>query len=261
MNKEGEDLWFNLLELIYKYEEECEKSEIKLEETNEILKNSEYRQQRVQSTLQKCIEDLLKQMCLFVSVKNLVEYVTENQNRAQYKEFKFILESMLRTNTSFDRIINSTMNILKKSILNSENQRKKIILHGNNYNYKKCDVCHKPFENIKGETMICFGCGHQSHKDCCYKNKNLKKEELVGLENKYKPECFLCHQIEVEKEKNEDRMINKDDKDEKVKDDIVDDLEEAAEKLKKFKFGNKKEKFKKMLRYEKSYLDQMSMFY
>ena len=41
-------------------------------------------------------------MCLYVGIKNLVEYLIENQNRAQYKEFKSILESMLRINKSFN---------------------------------------------------------------------------------------------------------------------------------------------------------------
>ena len=75
-HKEGEDLWFNLLETLYKYEEDCEK----IQDEN----ISEYRRKKVQNRLHKCIAELLKQMCLYVGIQNLVQYVTENQNRAQY---------------------------------------------------------------------------------------------------------------------------------------------------------------------------------
>ena len=260
-HKEGEDLWFNLLENIYKYEDECEKNEIKIEETNEVITISEYRKKKVQNTLQKCIEDLLKQMCLFVSIQNLVEYLTEIQNRAQYKEFKYILESMLRTNTSFDRVLNSTMIILKGAINNSEDERKKITLQGNNYNYKKCDVCHELFENSKNEIVLCFGCGHQSHKNCCFKNKLNNDEIAENDDENFKLECTICHQNEIENKNNEAKG---DIKKEENQHDILEDNKEIKikrkEKAKKFKFGNKNEKFKKMMRYDKLYESQMSMF-
>ena len=54
------------------------------------------------------------------------------------------------------------------------------------------------FENSKNEIMLCFGCGHQSHKKCCYKRK-LKKEEIInGIE--FAEECMICHQKEIENE-------------------------------------------------------------
>ena len=260
-HKEGEDLWFNLLEKLYKFEDECEKNEIQLEETNELITISEYRKKKVKDTLQKNIEELLQQMCLFVSIQNLVEYVTENQNRAQYKEFKCILESMLRTNTSFDRVLNSTMTILKRAINNSENERRIITLQGNDYNYKKCDVCKEYFEDSKSEIILCFGCGHQSHKACCYKRK-LKKDEIINEEENYTAECLICHQNDIEEVENGEKGEAKKEIDQ---DDIVEKLNENKnknkEKAKKFKFGNKNEKFNKILRYDKLYEDGMSMLY
>ena len=200
-------------------------------------------------------------MCLFVSIQNLVEYLTEIQNRAQYKEFKYILESMLRTNTSFDRVLNSTMIILKGAINNSEDERKKITLQGNNYNYKKCDVCHELFENSKNEIVLCFGCGHQSHKNCCFKNKLNNDEIAENDDENFKLECTICHQNEIENKNNEAKG---DIKKEENQHDILEDNKEIKikrkEKAKKFKFGNKNEKFKKMMRYDKLYESQMSMF-
>ena len=258
--KEGEDLWFNLLENLYKYEDEFEKDEIKIEGKEEAIKLGGYRKNKILNNLQKCIEELLKKMCLYVSIQNLVDYVTESQNRAQYKEFKCILESMLRTNTSFDRVLNSTMTILKRAINNSENERKKVTLKGNNYNYTKCDVCHEYFENSKTEVVLCFGCGHQSHKSCCYKKKNNGEDE--SNDENFKPECLICYQNEIENENTEGKG---DDKKGQEKYNILEDINEfraskIKEKSKKFRFGNKNEKLKKMMRYDKLYENEMTMF-
>lgn len=260
--KEGEDLWFNLLENLYKYEDELEKNEIKIEGKEEPIKLGGYRKNKIINNLQKYIEELLKQMCLFVSIQNLVDYVTESHNRAQYKEFKFILESMLRTNTSFDRVLNSTMIILKRAINNSENERKKVTLKGNNYNYTKCDVCHEYFENSKTEVVLCFGCGHQSHKSCCYKKKLNNDEEELNDRN-FKPECLICYQNEIENENVEGKG---DDNRGQEKENILEEINELRaskikEKSKKFRFGNKNEKLKKMMRYDKMYENEMTMFY
>ena len=250
IHKEGEDLWFNLLENLYKFEDECEKNEIKYE--NEVLKISEYRKKKVKDTLQKSIEELLKQMCLFVSIQNLVEYVTENQNRAQYKEFKCILESMLRTNTSFDRVLNSTMTILKRAINNSEIDRRKITLKGNSYNYKKCDVCHELFEDSKNEIVLCFGCGHQSHKKCCYKKK-LKREEIIDG-NEFSEECMICHQNEIEE--NEDKI----EKEKEMELNEMKDIEDKEQQDKRKEIRSKNDKLRKLNRYDKIFENEMAMF-
>ena len=125
---EGEELWFELLKRLYEFVDELEKKDPK--EIDEVNKKT------IQTTLQKGIEDLLKKMCEYVSIQNLVNNVTENQERAQYKEFKNILESMLRSNTSFDPVLHSFMAILKDSIEKSESKRKKVTSKGNSYKKK-----------------------------------------------------------------------------------------------------------------------------
>ena len=243
-HKEGEDLWFNLLETLYKYEEDCEK----IQDEN----ISEYRRKKVQNRLHKCIAELLKQMCLYVGIQNLVQYVTENQNRAQYKEFKSILESMLRTNTSFNRVISNTMTILNRAIKNYEGERNKIILKGNNYNYKKCDVCQRLFENTKNEIMLCFGCGHQSHKKCCYKKK-LKREEIIDG-NEFSEECMICHQNEIEE--NEDKI----EKEKEMELNEMKDIEDKEQQDKRKEIRSKNDKLRKLNRYDKIFENEMAMF-
>ena len=258
---EGEELWFELLKRLYEFEEELESKEHQnMEENNKKL---------IQSTLQKAIEDLLKEMCLYVTIQNLVGYVTEKQERAQYKEFKSILESMLRSNTSFDRVLHSVIAILKDSIENSESKRKKVTSKGHNYFYKKCDVCNKFYINSRAEIIYCFGCGHQSHEKCCHRKflKNENENKIIlnddEEEENFIPECEFCRKNKIEKR---NKWADEDENVKNVQDVIEEDAEQnkvnlPADKTKSFKFGNKKDKMKKIEKYDKVYQNEVSMFY
>ena len=164
-DSEGEELWFDLLKKLYEYEDSVDKIE-----NNKKIKES----------LQIGKATLLKEISSYVRIQKLISYVTEKQEKAEYKEYKTILETMLRWNNSFDRVLYSVMTILKTSIENAESTRKKVISKGNNYNIKKCDVCNQFFQNTKDEIVYFFGCGHQSHENCCYKKKiNNNKNRII----------------------------------------------------------------------------------
>ena len=258
-SSEGKDLWFDLLKKLYEFEDILEKKQIK----------DEAKKKEVQNTLQKSIEDLLKEICSYVSIQNLVEYVTEKQERAQYKEFKSILESMLRSNTSFERVISSVIIILQDSIENSESKRKKATARGSIFNYKKCDVCNKYYQNSPNEVINCFGCGHQSHKNCIFirkeketKNKNVIKTKKENYEsNRF--ECFICHKNRLdnmnawENVEEEEQMVQKI-SDEEEGNQIKD---KSDNKTKYFKFGNKKNKLSTIDKYDHNYDNEVSMFY
>ena len=257
---EGQDLWFDLLKKLYEFEGVLEKKE-GLEEN---------KKKQIQNNLQKGIEKLLQEMNDYVSIQDLVEYVTNNQERAQYKEFKSILELMLRTNTSFDKVLHNVMDILKDSIINSELQRKKSTSKGNNYNYKKCDVCEKNFENSPTEIIYCFGCGHQSHEKCAYirkikedHNKNVINTGKIEDNPNFRPECVICHRNRIT-QMNEWENI---DEETNIVQQIKDDEEEqnkirtADNKIKTFKYGNKKNKLSKITKYDNNYENEVSIFY
>ena len=259
---EGEELWFDLLKNLYDFEDQLETLETnkKIDENNKKI---------IQITLQKVVEDLLREMCSYVSIQNLVGYVTDKQKRAQYKEFKSILESMLRSNTSFDRVLNNVRIILKDSIENSESVRKKVTSRGNNYDYKKCDVCRKNYQNSKEEIIYLFGCGHQSHEKCCYKRKLNNDNNNIILdgeeEESFLPECELCRRNKIEK-KNNTKWEYEDENIKSVQNVINEDMEDIktkqpSDKKKEFKFGNKKDKLKKIAKYDKNYQNEISMFY
>ena len=171
--KDGDKLWFDLLKTLYNFEKRCQ---------NKISKKN----------ISKNIEDLLKKMCLHVSIQNIIETVTEIQKDAQYKEFKNILDDMLRSNNSFNRILENTKLILKNSSINYEEERSQSSIRGNCYNNKVCDVCHKNFIKSKREIISCFGCGHQCHEKCAYCSNNVE-------------ECIICRRNAIGDEFNFDK--------------------------------------------------------
>ena len=188
--KEGDKLWFDLLKTLYNFEKKC------------VMKDAEKK-------ISENIEDLLRKMCLHVSLQNIIETVTEIQKDAQYKEFKNILGDMLRSNNSFNRILENTKLILKHSTVISEEERSQSSIRGNCYNNKICDVCHKNFVKSKSEIVSCFGCGHQSHEKCAYCNNNF--EECVicrreGIGDEYDLSSSL--KKKEDKKEKEESMIN-----------------------------------------------------
>ena len=233
--KEGEKLWFDLLKTLYNFEK---KSSGKKEIESKISEN---------------IEDLLRKMCLHVSLQNIIETVTEIQKEAQYKEFKNILGDMLRSNNSFNRILKNTKSILKSSIIKSEVERNQSSIRGNCYNNKLCDVCHKYFVNSKSEVLTCFGCGHQSHISCAFNNNNFD-------------ECAICRRNWVGNDDMNKILINKVDyRNKNVENDSINSIKESDSGKKKgkgkgdkFRFGNRDDKIKKLKDYDKKYVDKIT---
>ena len=255
-DSEGEELWFDLLKKLYELEDSLENKKI-------IKENKE----QIEETLKKGIALLLKDICNYVRIQKLIKYVTENQGKAEYKDYKTILETMLRSNNSFDRILHNVMIILKNSIENAESTRKKVTSKGNNYNIKKCDVCNKYFQNSRDEILYFFGCGHQSHEKCCYKKKiNTNRNRIIinniyENEESYLPECEVCRKNRIENnnkidDEYENFIMNED---REIAENVI--LTKENIKMKAFKFGNKKDKFKKIDKYDAKYQNEVSIFY
>ena len=228
--KEIEDIWFEVLKQLYDFESKCtEKKDI-------------------QKKIQENINDFLRKMSLHVKLRNIIGTVTEIQKETQYKDFKNILGDMIKSNNNFNRILSNTMTIMKNYIIKSEEDRKKGSIKGNFYNYEKCDVCNKYIDESKNEIISCFGCGHQSHEYCAYREKE-----------DYESECFICKQSEIIDEHanlKKERKMAKKDKDEENKDKdnqneiIIEENKENNEKEKEKEkednwFGNKDDNIKK----------------
>ena len=170
-------------------------------------------------------------MCLHVSLQNIIETVTEIQKDAQYKEFKNILDDMLRSNNSFNRILENTKLILKNSTIISEEERSQSSIRGNCYNNLICDVCHKNFVKSKREIISCFGCGHQCHEKCAHCHNNVE-------------ECVICRRNAIGDEFDFDNSISK--KNSKK-------IEENEKDKKLFMLEMRKEKIKKLKDFDDKY--------
>ena len=236
--KELEDIWFTVLKQLYDFHSRSN--------GNKDIENK----------IQENINELLRKMCLHVKLRNIIETVTDIQKDSNYKEFKNILGVMIKSNNNFNRILNNTMIIMKNCITKSEEARRLGSIKGNFYNYEKCDVCNRYIDDDKNEILSCFGCGHQSHENCAYREKE-----------DYESECSICKQSEIidehinikkEKKINEEK---KEEKEEEKKDEnnkIIINNEENNEKKEEENLGNTKEdKIKKLNDYDSRYLEML----
>ena len=228
--KEGDKLWFDLLKTLYNFEKKSRDKK------------------GVEAKISQNIEDLLRKMCLHVSLQNIIETVTEIQKEAQYKEFKNILGDMLRSNNSFNRILKNTKLILKSSIIKSEVELNQSSMRGNCYNNKLCDVCNKNFIKSNEEVINCFGCGHQCHENCVYCNNNYD-------------ECVICRRNEISNDDLSKLLINQIDNNNKNTDkNVINKIEHNNDENKKkdvFLFGNRNDKIKKLKELDNKYIEKI----
>ena len=229
--KEGDKLWFDLLKTLYTFEKKSKGKE-------------------AEKKISENIENLLRKMCIHVSLENIIETVTEMQKDAQYKEFKNILGDMLRSNNSFNRILENTKLIIKQSTIKSEEERNQSSIRGNCYNNKICDVCHKNFVKSNNEIISCFGCGHQCHEKCAFSKNNFNECIICRREGIGNDEFSENKNMENKNEINENEI--KEDKENKIN-------EEKNKKKEKnvFMFGIRDDKIKKLKDFDKKYIDKV----
>ena len=182
--EETEKLWFNLLELLYEYKEKAEKSN-----------------EKVNNFISLSIEIFLKKMCLYVSIKKILSYVTNKYKDVKIKEFKNVLNLMLNSYSNFKSMLNNSRNIIKFTINNLDNQFKKELYHGILCNIEYCDYCHKIFEIFKKDKIIIFLCGHKVHINCAG-----DEEECIVCSNLYFNTKNNNNEIKKIKEKKEEQI-------------------------------------------------------
>ena len=251
---EVEKLWFDLLGILYEFKDLVKKNKNRnLQESNKIL----------MTTLQKEIEYLIKQMCLYIRINDLLGYAIEKQERALFKEFKLVIEYMFRENSGFERILQNTILIMEDCNENIKLTKKKVTSKGINYNYKKCDVCNKFFKNTTEEIIYLFPCGHQSHEKCCHQKiiKNEGENKFIvdneEREVNYIPECEICRKNKIENR--DENNINNieyfiDEDIDKIKDKI------SSEETESFKI-EKKDKLELINKYDYNYQKKLNNFY
>ena len=100
--------------------------------------------------------------------------------------------------------------------------------------------------------MSCFGCGHQSHIKCAF------------CKNQFE-ECIICKRDGIGDDENLNQIFKKDmNNDNNNNNEIKEEVKDIGDKNKKIKdknkkvfmFGIREDKIKKMIQYDKKYLDE-----
>lgn len=154
---EIEDLWFSLLTELYKILKQFKS--IKTDNHQESLKE-------IEDSLSFQIEQILKQMCCYISINKVIDQVTENFKDAEFKEFKLLLVKMLSSFSHMNIVLTSAKQLLGNSVRCGVKEYTKIKNKGEVYKLDKCDVCQKGFSYEKRERIFVFPCGHKEHEKC-----------------------------------------------------------------------------------------------
>ena len=183
--QQTDELWFKLLDNLYLFLSSVTKK-IEKEENGKHFKE-------LQAMLSMNIKDLLEKMTSFVSIKKIIEKVTEKNTNAEYREFRELLDKMLNSYSNLTKILDSAKQLLHNSVIINENELIRISQKGNDFILKRCDICHKDFHlTSRKENILVFHCGHLMHERCVM-NENSNEEE-----NSEMIECKICRKNEID---------------------------------------------------------------
>ena len=178
-NKENEKMWFSVLQIFYEY---IDKINSMLSDKDLIMsKNSNYKilLNNLSQLISKDIEDLFEKMYPYTGIKKIISRVSEANKQASSKEFKPVLQKLLKGYGYLDTILTITKKLLANNTINNLNKERKLIRKGICYKQLICDNCNSIFEEIndknkeKGNKFLLFKCGHKMHKKCCLNKNNL----------------------------------------------------------------------------------------
>ena len=195
----AEDLWFKLLQQLYSFEED----------SANLLKNysSDENKSKTSNELNleivKDIKELMEKMCSYVSIKRILDVVTEENKNAGFKEFRELLIKIFSNYDNLSNIFVSARRLLTNLVLQNENSFQILNSKGELLNTEKCDKCKIKFVNNLNnkEKIVVFLCKHTFHRTCV-------KEERT--EYGKEPICPICSELEISDAENiRDSLIKK----------------------------------------------------
>jgi hypothetical protein len=174
-------------------------------------------------------------MCFYVSIKNILETVTNKNNVAEFKEFKNLLLDMLFLFKKLGTVLNYVKIMFNNQIIFKE---KKFVEENENgifINKNKCDFCKKEFE--KNQKIFAFKCKHFFHEFCV-------NNECLICKNKEK-KLFEENEILINNNNKINNEINDFDSDEEIETEEMKEIRIKKEKqreinLRKIKIFDKK---------------------
>ena len=182
--KNIEELWFKLLDILYKFENESINLVKNVKDNKMKKKYDEIYQNIIQN-----IKDLTETMCSFLSIKTVLQVVTHKNKISEFKEYKELIIKLLKYYNNSKDILFEVKNLFTSFIFQSQHTFQDYIVKGNLLK-EKCDKCNKEFI---GENIFLFNCKHIFHKECMIvKNTELGKERI----------CPICQENYNENENN-----------------------------------------------------------
>ena len=193
-----DDIWFDLLGKLFQFEKQLEKYLNKYKD-NEINKGLV---ENMQNIVIQNIKDLMEKMCSYVSIKRIINVVSERNKDAGFKEFRDLIMNILYNYSSQTNIFSSTRNLLSELIFENEGLFQTLNLEGDLIDVDKCDKCQKEFNKnfMYKEKIIIFNCKHYFHKNCTIKEKT---------DNGIEEFCPICRAQEVQKSSNKGKSLIK----------------------------------------------------
>jgi hypothetical protein len=199
-NDLAEESWFKVLNQLYRFEKESSQLLKKYDNDNEKKKLIK----ELYQTIIQDIKDLMEKMCSYVSIKRILDVVTEKNKNAGFQEFRELLIKILSNYDNLSSIFKSARNLLSNLILQNEGSFQILNSKGELLNIDKCDKCKKAFNkslNNNKENILIFLCNHIFHRTCI---KDIKTE--FGKE----PVCPICSELEIsEVENKRDSLIRR----------------------------------------------------
>ena len=224
-DKQNDNLWFEILKTMY----DC------------FNKSSALNNKNISDAISEQIESLLKKMCLYVKMKEILEFVILNYQDSKYIEFKNLIIKILQSFLRYTKVLGSAKVLLSNSIIYNAKSFYKVRGEGRLVTLEKCDWCRRKFAKGSNEKIILFQCGHKIHSKC-----NYKEGQMVNGE----PVCMICKTNNFEEENEKKDEIN-------IKAVLDAKNEYMKEKERKEKIMKKKKHIDQLCLVDKKYLNKI----
>ena len=205
-SNENEKMWFNILQIFYEYIDKINSMLTDKETIMTKKPNYQIYLNNLSHLISKDIEDLFEKMYPYTGIKKIISRVSEANKQASSREFKPVLQKLLKGYGYLDTILTIAKKLLANNTINNLNTERNLIKKGICYKKLSCDKCNKIFEENenqeknedKTDKILLFKCGHKIHKNCCFSKNNL----LL---------CNICYENELNESislLNFDNLIN-----------------------------------------------------
>ena len=199
-------MWFNILQIFYEYIDKINSMLTDKETIMTKKPNYQIYLKNLSQLISKDIEDLFEKMYPYTGIKKIISRVSEANKQASSKEFKPVLQKLLKGYGYLDTILSIAKKLLANNTINNLNIERNLIKKGICYKKLICDKCNKIFEeneiqeknDDKVNKILLFKCGHKIHKNCCSLKNNLFL-------------CNICYENELNESislSNFDNLIN-----------------------------------------------------